>query len=347
MKTRYFDLGNFFNLAWVLLVGLLSTGPINPAYHISAFPKIDNGKHVVIKQHAEVITIRSGCGIDTRLYPPNFAVVDDDGLMKKLLAEIGSRLSVSVHHIKIFKSKVMTSLAVSGITNDNRNVIIVHESLYTKPRNIQNSVLLHELGHFQHRHFLTWRCGYPRTRELEADEFMGAHIGKFTNQKHEALSFLELINFGDNTYPSKQERIARIELAFSGGHSLNLDPNVSAFKYNLTYTLNCENDNSATVEINFKEKIAPFKSTFSAYKYLQGNVAKINIYGSIRRGNGRGKIFSVEACAVKPSFNLDRRSIYIGNFRLQPNADIPMEDKNQNFKIDVVFRNGQEIRIDD
>ena len=122
---------------------------------------------------------------------------------------------------------------------------------------------------------------------------------------------------------------------------------MSAFKYNLTYTLNCENDNSATVEINFKEKIAPFKSTFSAYKYLQGNVAKINIYGSIRRGNGRGKIFSVEACAVKPSFNLDRRSIYIGNFRLQPNADIPMEDKNQNFKIDVVFRNGQEIRIDD
>lgn len=346
MKTRYFDLGNFFNPVWVLLVGLLSTGLINPAYHISAVPKVGNGKQVVIKQHAEVITIRSGCGIDTRLYPSNFAVLPDPR-MTNLLDDIGSHLSIYVHDIKVFKSKVMTSLAVSGVTNGNNKVIIVHESLYDQPRNIQISVLLHELGHFQHRHFLTWRCGYPRTRELEADEFIGAHIGKFTNQKHEALSFLELINFGDITYPSKQERIARIEMAFSGGRSLKLDPNVSAFKNNLTYTLNCENDNIATIEIKFKEKIAPFTSTYNAYKYLQGNVVKINIFGSIKRGNGKGRTFSVEACALKPSFNLDRRSIYIGNFRLQPNADIPMEDKNQNFKIDVVFRNGQEIRIDD
>lgn len=347
MKTRYFDLGNFFNPVWVLLVGLLSTGLINPAYRIPAYPQVDNGKHVVIKQNTEVLSIRSGCGIDTRLYPSNFAAVSDDGRMTNLLNDIGARLSVSVHHIKIYNSKVMTTLAVSGITNDNRNVIIVHESLYAKPPNVKISVLLHELGHFQHQHFLTWRCGYPRTRELEADEFIGAHMGKFTSQKHEVLSFLEWIRFVDKTYPSKQERIARIETAFLGGQYLNLDPNVSAFKNNLIYTLKYENDNDATIEIKFKENIPPFKSTFNAYKYLQGNVAKINIFGSIKRGNGRGKIFSVEACAVKPSFNLGKRSIYIGTFRLQPYTNIPMEGVKLGFKIDVVFKNGQEIRIDD
>lgn len=353
MKTHRYLSGNFLFFTHVLLGCLIATSIKQNQYTPVHFSP-NSPKQQEIAKEADpdikevVIFLKDGCGIEARLDKKHYKAIPDDGKMTARLSRISKKLGITLETIKIYQSDVMPYRAISGITLENRHVIIVQKSVYSEPENVILAILLHEIGHFQNHHFLTWRCGYPRTRELEADEFVGVNMSKLTDQKHDALLFLEVLFYDDHTYPTKEERTARIENALSGRTSTPFNQMVSAFKNKLYYKVTYLNNTEVMIKIHLQESVYPFKSTHSAYTYLKNNVSKIGLFGLLQKDIGQNtSVFTVKGCDLIPVFKLHERLIYSGKFRLEPIKNMYMEGKSRRFKIDVVFNNGQEIRVDD